>query len=67
MVHRTDITGRSVGRQVLAMTAYAALPSMAPFSKTTSHSTDKKVLPSPQDGSAAAPCHLSRTPDPMRL
>jgi len=24
------------------MTAYAALPSMAPFSKTTSHSADKK-------------------------
>jgi hypothetical protein len=42
MVHRTDITGRSLGRQVLAMMAYAALPSMAPFSKTTSHSADKK-------------------------
>jgi hypothetical protein len=42
MVHRTDITGRSEGRQVLAMTACAARSSMAPFSKTTSHSADKK-------------------------
>ena len=63
MVHRTDITGAAWGRQVLAMTAYAARPSMAPFSKTTSHPTDKKVLPSPHDGSAAASCHLSLTPD----
>ena len=42
MMHRTDITGAAWGRQVLAMTAYAALPSMAPFSKTSFRSADKK-------------------------
>ncbi|MBA4035152.1 MAG: hypothetical protein C0480_11195 [Bradyrhizobium sp.] len=41
MVHRTDTTGLSMGRQVL-VTAYAVPLSMAPFSKTTSHSADKK-------------------------
>jgi hypothetical protein len=48
--HRGDVSwctaptspGAAWGRQVLAMTAYAALPSMAPFSKTTSRSADKK-------------------------
>jgi len=67
MVHRTDITGGSVGQASLTMTAYAALTSMAPFSKTTSHSTDKKVLPSPHDGRASASCHLSPNSGPMRL
>jgi hypothetical protein len=59
--------GAAWGRQVLAMTAYAAPALNGALLENNFSLSRQEVLPSPHDGRAAAPCHLSRTPDPMRL
>ena len=69
MVHRTDITGRSMGQAspghdgVCRPALNGALLANNFSLNRQAHSADKKVLPSPHDGRAAASCHLILTPD----
>jgi hypothetical protein len=72
MVHRTDIAGRNTGQanpdddglcnDGLCRPALNGALLENNFSRGR-----QEMLPSLLDGSSAGPCHLSRTPDPMRL
>jgi len=67
MVHRTDITGRSMGQASPGHDGVRRPALNGALLENNFSLSRQEVLPSPHDGRAAAPCHLSRTPDPMRL
>jgi hypothetical protein len=62
MVHRTDIIGRSMGQASPGHDGVCRA-----LLENNSSLSRQELVPSAHDGSPAGPCHLTLTPDPMRL
>jgi hypothetical protein len=63
MVHRTDITGRSMGQTNSGHDGVCRPALNGALLENNFSLRRPEVLPSPHDGGPGGPCHLSRTPD----